>query len=93
MRIAFRGLDAARPLSEHALKHLLELGEAIAGGLVRSSGEDSLQGLAAAWPLNNLSSMALLNGHSDQKDRPCSATKVLSLYIIRTGHDQSYEES
>jgi hypothetical protein len=30
-------LAAARPLSEHALKHLLKLGEAVADGLVGST--------------------------------------------------------
>ncbi len=55
-------MAAALPLSEHALKHLLKLGEAVAGGLVGSSGEDPLQGLAAARTLHHLSSMALLNG-------------------------------
>jgi hypothetical protein len=44
-------MAAARTLSEHALKHLLELGEAVADCLVRSSGKDPLQGLAAARPL------------------------------------------
>jgi hypothetical protein len=31
-----QGLGAPRPLSEHALEHLLELGAAVAGGLVGS---------------------------------------------------------